>query len=137
TELQRNPQQLRASLEERQIEAVQVVVLEDVRIELHDAPHETPDQIRLRRVVVRGDLQGLRVARGGAQRDQEDAIEFGIEPRGFEVELGAPQVVESETLEVRSSRRAEVLILRRQRHHGLRKVAEAAQRSTEAPRRAV
>src|SRR4051812_2165304 len=104
----------RAAVEKGEIEAVQVVILDDVRIGRLHHLRKTPNELGLRggRVVAR--LEHLRRARRFAHGDHEDAVASRIESCGLEIELHAAQRSEWQISEVRASRRDEVLLLGRE-----------------------
>ena len=136
-ERERHAEEARAPVEERQVEAVQVVVLDHVRIGgLH--PRDQPaDQVGLAGIAVAARLEHLGRARRIAHRDHEDAIARGIEPGRLEIELHAAQLVEREIAEVVAPGRDQVLLLRRQREHGvLAQLAQVPDAPSQPPRRA-
>jgi hypothetical protein len=112
-ERQRHAQALGARHQERQVEAVQVVVLDHVGIVRGDPRHHPAQQGRLRAVIVARRLEQLHLTGGRTHRNQEDAIDRRIEPGGLEVQLEAAQVVEGEVAEVRASGRHQVLLVGR------------------------
>jgi len=135
---QRHPEPARAPIDKRQIEAVQVVILDHVRIGRPHVRDQAGDQLRLGRVGVAVRLeQRCRTGRV-AHRDHEDAIAFGIEAGGLEIDLHAPKVVEGEVAEVGAAGGHEVLFLGRQREDALfAEVAQVRDRPSELPRRRV
>ena len=119
-ERERHAEQPRAPIEERQIEAVQVVVLDHVRIGRADLRDQTRDQ---RGLVIA--LEHLDGPIGVPHGDQEDPIALRIEAGGLQIELHPAQLVERQVPEVGAPRRDQVLLLGRQHQH--RVVAEVAQ----------
>ena len=102
---QAHPQRPPASLEERQIEAAEVVVLQDVRVAgLHDA-HEVAQHLRF--ITLEQRFKAARVA----HRDHEDApARIGIQARRLEVKLQARQIRVLETVKVSSPSLHQVLL---------------------------
>jgi hypothetical protein len=135
-ERERDAEGARAALEERQVEPVQVVVLDHVRIERLHARGERPDERGLGGVAVAPRLEVLDPAVRTAERGEEDAAEGGVEAGGLEIDLDAAQIVEHEAAEVGPARRGEVLLLGRQHEHVGLELAEMADRAAEPTRRA-
>jgi hypothetical protein len=115
---ERHAQPARPLREEGEVEAVQVVVLDDVRVRRGYDLHQPPDQPRLARVAVALRLQQIDLAARPAHGDEEDAIAAGIEPGRLQVELEPPELVKDEAAKVRPPRRYQVLLLRREGEHG-------------------
>jgi hypothetical protein len=112
---------------------VQVVVLDHVRIGGPDPAAQTAQEIRLRRVAAARRLEDVDRAGGPAQRDQEDAIDLGIEAGGLEIQLRAAKIVEAQPAEVGAPGRDQVLFLGRQRQHrALAQLAHRLQRLSQA-----
>jgi len=95
---QRHPQRRRPRLEERQVEAHQVVVLDHVGVARPDGVAEVRDQAAL--VARVGRLDRRRQAAAVAQRDEEDPTLRRIERRGLEIELEPVQVAVGQAPEV-------------------------------------
>src|SRR5262245_15024920 len=83
----------RTSLEKWQIEAVQVVVLDDIRIRRLNRRYESSDQLRFARVAAIAGLEEFRVACRVADRNHEHAITTGVEARRLEIELQPPKLI--------------------------------------------
>ena len=118
---------------EGKVEAVEVVVFNHVGIERLDTRAQLRQEGRLGEVIHdAGGLQNLRRSVGSPEGDEENPVDVGIEPGGLEIELHPPQVVEGEPAEVGTPRAHRVLLLRREREHGLRaELADMAQRLPE------
>ena len=91
---ERHAEPARPSIQERQIEAVQVVVLDHVRIGGPDARDQPRQERGLGGVTLAGRLEHVGHARGVADRDHEDAIPLGIEPGRLEIDLHPVELVE-------------------------------------------
>ena len=118
-ERQRDAKDARAPIEEGEVEAVQVVVLDRVGVIGADSLDEPAHEVGLGGIGRPGGLEDLGVAGVIANRDHEDAIARGIETRGLQIELEAPQLVERKVAEVRAPRHDEILLLRREREHAV------------------
>ena len=88
-------------IDERQIESVQVVILDHVRVRARHARHELMQQLRLSSVAPLASFEHFSVAVGIPDRDHEHAIAFRIEPGRLEIELEAAEVVERQATKVR------------------------------------
>jgi hypothetical protein len=77
---ERDVERARAPVEEREVEAVQVVVLDDVGIRVAHPRHQAPDEVRLGGRVVARRLEHLGAAAVVAHRHHEDAVAPGVEP---------------------------------------------------------
>ena len=93
-----------AMVEEGEVEALQVVIFDDVGVGGLDFRDEPADQIGFV-----GAFEELGVAVGVSDGDEEDAAIFRREAGSFEVELEAPEMVEGELAEVGASGGDEVL----------------------------
>jgi hypothetical protein len=94
---------------------VQIVILDHVRIQRPNALDEPSDQIRFRRTIEHfGDTRVI------ANRHHEDPVMVGVEAGRLEVELEAVNVIERQSVKVRSPREHQVLLVGRQREHRLR-----------------
>ena len=137
-ERERHPERAGAGLEERQVEAVQVVVLDDVGIRGADARDQARDEVGLGGRVVAARLEDVDRAGVIAHGGDEDAIARRVEAGGLEIELQAVHGVEREAAEVRPSRDDEVLLLgRQQQHRAIAELADVTDRAAEPARRAV
>ncbi len=97
--------------------------------------HKTSNQVGLAVVPVIARLQQFRPTQMVAHRNHEDAIAFGVEPRGLQIELHAMQAIEKEVAEISSPGRHQVLLLRRQGQYGvLAQIAQLADGPSEPPR---
>jgi hypothetical protein len=99
-ERQRHAEAAGALDEERQVKAVEVVILEDIGICVADRGHQAVQERGLGGVAVAVGLEGGDRAVGGAPGDEEDPIAGRIEAGGLEVELGPGQVGEGQVAEV-------------------------------------
>ena len=132
-ERERYPESARAYVEKGEVEAVQVVILDDVRIYLRDPCHETGDEVGFRCVVVASNFDDLGCTCRVAHRDHENAMLLGVEPGGLEIELHAVELIEGEIAKVRSPRCHQVLLLRRKHQCALlSQFAQVADSSTES-----
>src|SRR5207237_1304036 len=98
TERERDAEELGPAREEGEIEAEEVVVLEDVGIALPDQRAELLDQAALL-----GGLAGLAgegEAPAVAHRGKEDPLLVGIEPRRLEIDLHPVEIVVVEAAEI-------------------------------------
>src|SRR5688500_15952897 len=86
--------------QERQVEAVQIVIFDHVGVERGDPFEEAPDERRFVFGAIARSFEAFRVAVRAAQGDEEDSIDAGIESCRLEIELGAPQIVEGESVKV-------------------------------------
>src|SRR5439155_6797772 len=93
----------RPTLEEREIESVKIVILDDIGIGTLNRGDEPPNEIRLAGVSVSRDLQRVCLARGQAHGDHEDTVPLGIEARRLQIELEAAKLIECEIFEVRAA----------------------------------
>ena len=133
-ERERHAERARAAVEKRQIEAVQVVVLDDVGIGRLRRARRAGGSDPPRRRRPSPCASSISVAPVGiAHGDHEDAIARGVEPGRLEIELQAAQLVEGEIAKVRAPGRDEVLLLGRQREHAL--VPSSRRWPTRRPRR--
>ena len=114
-----------AGVEEGEVEAVEVVVLDDVGVGGLNARDEAADEVGFGGRVVAGGFEDFGCAGGVADGDEEDAVAVGIEAGGFEVELEAAEVVEGEVAKVVAAGGDEVLFFGREGEDGL--LAELAQ----------
>src|SRR5262249_40604022 len=90
-----------------------------------DPPHESLDQVGLTSVTALLDLDCLAAAGRIANRDQEDPMTIRIEARRLEVELQPAEILEREIAEVGPSGRDEILLVGREREHGIaREISE-------------
>ena len=134
-ERQRHAEPARATVEKRQVEAVQVVVLDHVRISGPDRRHQPADHHGFGGVALAVRFEDLDRARRVTQRDHEDPIALGVEPCRFEIDLHPPQVIEREIAEVGPARRHQVLLLGSQREHtGLAQLTEGIDLAPESAR---
>ncbi len=119
--------------EERQVEAVQVVVLDHVGIGVADRARRAARSGRPppRRLSPAASSTVVRPA-GSRTAIMKIRSRVGIEPGGLEIELQAVQLVEREVAEVGATRRDEVLLLGRQ--HQRRRRAKVAQVTDTPPR---
>ena len=120
-------------MQKRQVETLQVVILDHVRIcraHLRDKP---ADQLGLGGISLSAGLEQFRCSRPVAYRDHEDPVARGIEPRGFQIELHPVQLVERQIVEVSTPRRDAVLLLRRQYQDGV--LSQISQWPTRLPSR--
>jgi len=90
----------RPLLEERKVEAVQVVLLDHVGVGVGDRQGEAPDQVRLRGPALAAGLDRPHAPVGVAHGDEEDPVAGRVEPRRLEVELHPLQPIEREVAEV-------------------------------------
>ena len=113
------------AIEERQVEAVQVVVLDDVRDRPPATAGDEPrDQVGLGRVAVAVRLEDSAAPVGSRTAIMKMRSRVGIEAGGLEIELHPVQVVEREIAEVGPAGRDQVLLFEGQREHrGLAEVA--------------
>ncbi len=135
-ERERHAQPPRAPFEKRQIEAVQVVVLDDVRIDrLH--PRDEPRNQRSFVTRVRR-LEHFRGAGVVAQRHHEDPIAPGVEAGRLEIDLHAMQPVERQTAKVGPAGCDQVLLIGGKREHAcLPELAQVGDLPSEPPGGAV
>ena len=132
---ERHTQALRAPSQEREIEAMEVVVLHHVGIDGVDARHEAPQEIGFGGVTVAVRRHRLRRAVGVAQRDEEDPIAIRIEAGRLQIELHPPELVEIEPAEVRPAGGHQVLLFRRERERRARpEIAHVLAGAPEPPR---
>ena len=124
-ERKRHAEAAGAAVEEGQVEAVEVVVLDDVGIGGLDAGDEAADQVGFGGIAVAAGFEDFGRAGRVADGDEEDAVAVGIEAGGLEVELQAVQMVEGEVAEVVAAGGDEVLLFGREGEDGL--LAELAQ----------
>jgi hypothetical protein len=113
--VERDAEDLRAAHYERHVEAVQIVILDHVRIDRADARQEPANEIRLTAPGVGFCHERLDRARRVAQRDHENAIALGIEPGRLEIELRAREIIETEPAKIGAPGSDEVLLFRRER----------------------
>jgi hypothetical protein len=125
---QRHAERAGAGVEERQVEAVQVVVLDHVGVGPPHPRHQRGDE---RRLV--GVLQDVDDAVGVTHGDEEDAVARRVEPGGLEVELQPAHVGQLEAAEVGPARRHQVLLLGRQQQRAVAEVTHVAEPLAVAP----
>lgn len=97
-------------IEEGEIEAVQVVVFQHVRISRANVRGEPADEIGFARVVVGVGFEHERIAHGVPDRDHEDPVVPCVEAGGFEIELETVELVEWEIAKVGTAGSDEVLL---------------------------
>jgi hypothetical protein len=119
SERQRHAEAPGTPRQERQVEAMEVVVLDDVGIRGRDPAHEGADQPRFGGVAVALRLEDVDHPGWIAHRDHEDAIGSRVQTGGLEVELQAVKSLERKVAEVRAPGRDQVLLLGRQHEHAL------------------
>ena len=121
------------AVEERQVEAMQVVVLDHVRIGRLHRRDQPADQVGLGGVALAARPRALRVAPAGSRTAiMKMRSRAGVEPGGLEIELQAAQLVEREVAEVRRARSRRGTAPRGQREDVL--LAELAQVRDGRPR---
>ena len=81
-------------MEKGKIEAVQIVILDDVRISSAYSFREGANELRFGGVAASGCLEHFRRAGGITDGDHEDLVDLRVEPRRLEVELQPAQLVE-------------------------------------------
>src|SRR5581483_4482750 len=91
---QRNAKSLRAPVQEWEVESVQVVILDHVRIDHANHVDQPANEVGLAGVGVVSRLENARTAVRLANRDHEDAVPARIEPRGFQIELKPLDLIE-------------------------------------------
>ena len=132
-ERERDAEQARAVIEERQIEAVQVVVLDHVRIGGLHARDEPADQLGLGGVAAPCASSTLGRAVGIAHRDEEDPIALAGRGRWSRDRSAAGAARRTAGRGSTCGRGDEVLLLGRQREHArppeLAQVRDAAARA--------
>jgi hypothetical protein len=104
--------------EEGEVEAVEVVVLDDVGVGGADQGDELAEELGLVGVGVAAGFEGGGQTSVVAHGDEEDAAVGGVEAGGLEVELEAVEVVEGEVAEVVAPGGDEVLLLGSEGEHG-------------------
>jgi hypothetical protein len=137
-ECQRHSEAAPTAVQEREVEAVQVVVFDDVRVGRRDPGHQAADQVGFGGIALTAGLQDFGNARRVADRRHEDAIVLRVQPGGLQIELQAMEVIEGEISEVRPSGGHQVLFLGRQRENRLfAEIAEARYAPPQPPGRAL
>jgi hypothetical protein len=112
-EPERNAQASRSFGQERQIEAVQIVILNHIRIERLNACTQSLQELGLRIVVIASaDFNRFRVALRVTHGDQEHARRFRVQASGFEIELQPAHGVEWQAFEIGAAARDQVLLFR-------------------------
>ncbi len=77
-----------------QVEAVQIVILDDVRIRRLHCCNQPANQVGLGRVARAAGLEHFGGAGRVAHGDHEHAVAGGVESGGFQIELEAMQLIE-------------------------------------------
>jgi hypothetical protein len=127
-----------AAFEERQVEAVQVVILDHVGIGGGDARDEPANQIGFGGVAGAVRFEQLRCPIGKAHGDEKDPIAPGVEAGGLEIELKAAEAIEWQIAKVGAAGRDEILLFRRQHQHALLpKLAQVGELPAVTARRAM
>ena len=138
TQCQRDAERASAPLEKRNVESVQVVILDHVRIRLRYHGDQPTDQVGLGRIAGPVHLEHLQGTSGIASRNHEDAIVPRIESGGLQIELQPMELVEREIAEVGAPCRHEILLLgSEQEDVGLSEVAHVPHVATKPVRRAM
>ena len=131
----------RAPVEEREVEPVQVVVLDHIGVRIAHARHQRPDEVRFGRVALVPGFEDFRLAGVVADRDHENPVPPRIETRRLQVELQAMDLIERQVLEIGATGGDQVLLFRCEGEHraGLDplQLAQVTEWCLEAARRAV
>jgi hypothetical protein len=116
---------------------VQLVILDNVGIDRAKAREKLAQEIRLVFIGAARRSQRFRAPLPIAQRDEKDTVPVGIEASRLQVELHPRELVEAQTAKVRSTRRDQVLLFRRQcQDRSLAELAKMGERSAQTPSRA-
>jgi len=130
---ERDAEELGAASKKGEVEAVEVVILDDVRVGGGDAGDKVADEGGFAGVAGSGSFEGGGLAGGVAEGSEEDAVAFRVEAGGFEIELEAVEMVEGEVVEVGAAGGDEVLLFGCESEDGLfAEIAEVGDAAAQA-----
>src|SRR5258706_473334 len=111
----------RAPVEKGKVESVEVVILDDVGVGALDAVNEAANEIRLRRVALAVRFEHFGGSVVVPNGNHEHSIALREESGRLQIELESMQLIEREIAKIRPAGCNEVLLLRRQLEHTLRR----------------